>query len=177
MTISTVLILILGIACYFVLPFCIWCFKNDKVKTILTICFFALYLIVLFMGVFGQLEIGNKVVTINFDFSKEWCSKTIGFSFANIGKFDLVINIVMLIPVGMFIYFLSRKKKWWLKILILVGFGFLTGFFIETCQFILPIPRSVQLSDALLNMVSAFLGGMIAWFYTWFISKFIHKKQ
>lgn len=177
MTISTILILILGVLSFFVLPFGIWCIKNEKVKNILTICFFCLYLGVLFCGVFGKLSIGEKVVKIDFDFGGQWCAKTIRWSPTNIGTFDLVINLVMLFPVGMIIFYFVRKKKWWARLLCLIGFGLLTGLLIETCQFILPVPRSVQLSDALLNMTSAFVGGMIAWGYLWFIEKFIHKNR
>lgn len=177
MIISTWLILILGVLSFFVLPFGIWCFKNNKIKNILTIVFFCLYLVVLFCGVFGKLSIDEKVVKIDFEFTEQWCAKAIRWSPTNIGKFDLIINLVMLFPVGMLIYYFSRSKKWWVKLLFLIGFGLLTGVLIETFQFILPISRSVQLSDALLNMTSTFIGGLIAWGYIWFIDKIIHKNS
>ena len=178
MTISTVLIIILGTLFYFVLPFIIWaCFKNEKIKNILTICFFFLYLVVLFIGVFGKLDINDNVVSFSFDFSGSWCAKPINFSLASISTFDLVINIVMLIPVGMFVSYFMKNKNLFLKIISLLGVGLFVGLFIETCQFILPVPRSVQLSDALLNTVSVFVGGLIAWLYLWIIKKFKGNKQ
>ena len=178
MSINTVLVVVLGVICYFVLPFLIWaCVKKEKIRNILTISFFCLYLVVLFIGVFGQLDIGNDLVTFSFDFGGKWCAKKIGFGLTNISKFDLVINLVMLFPVGMLVYYFAKRKKWWVKILLLLGFGLLTGLLIETLQFILPVPRSVQLSDALLNMASTFVGGLIAWGYLWFIDKFIDKKN
>lgn len=177
MTISTVLVLVLGAIFFFVLPFIIWsCFKKEKVQKILTIIYFCCYLCVLVIGVFGVLDIGEKYISFHFDFSHEWCAKTINFSLSNIGKFDLVINLVMLFPAGMFILFLARHKKWWVKLLLLVCIGLAIGISIETLQFILPISRSVQLSDALLNMVSVFVGGLIAWGYLWIISKIFRKK-
>lgn len=178
MTISTVLIIILGALFYFILPFILWaCFKNEKLKTILTICFFSLYLVVLFIGVFGKLDINDNVVSFSFDFSGSWCAKPINFSLASISIFDLVINLVMLIPVGMLASYLMRNKSPFIKIICLLGLGILTGLFIETCQFILPVPRSVQLSDALLNTVSVFVGGLIAWLYLWIIKKIKGNKQ
>ena len=176
MTLSTVLVLIIGVLSYFVLPFLIWWLvKNQKVKNILTIVLFCCYLAVLFIGVFSQLSIGSKFISFKFDFTGKWCAKTINFSLSHITKFDLVINLLMLFPVGMLCFYFMRNKKTWIKILLLLIFGLLTGITIETFQFILPIQRSVQLSDALLNMVSVFVGGMIAWGYLWIIKKI--KKE
>ena len=177
MTISTVLVIVLGAICYFILPFLLWALiKNQKLKTILTTIFICLYLGVLFVWVIGKLSISSKYIIVDFDFSGEWCAKNIRF-FEYISTFDLVINLVMLFPIGMYIYYLAQRKKWWAKILMLLGFGLLTGLFIETCQFILPIPRSVQFSDAVFNMISIFVGGLIAWGEIWFINKFIRKNR
>ncbi|MBP3431993.1 MAG: VanZ family protein [Clostridia bacterium] len=145
-------------------------------QKILTLVFFCLYLVVLFIGVFAELDINSSVVSFKFDFVGTWCSKTINFTFSNITTFDLVINLVMLIPVGMFVFYLSINKKPMTKIILLLAFGLLAGVFIETLQFILPIQRSVQFSDAILNMISTLIGGLIAWDYLWVISK-LRKKN
>ena len=171
MILPTWLVLLIGVVCYLILPIAIWCIKKDNVKNILTILFFCMYLIVLICGVFGQLAISENEIIVNFDFSGPWCSKTINFSLAKIDTFDLVINLLMLFPVGMIAYYFARKKKWWTKLLLLIVFGLAMGMFIETCQFILPIPRSVQLSDVLLNCVSVFVGGLIACGYLAIIKK------
>ncbi|MBQ8909309.1 MAG: VanZ family protein [Clostridia bacterium] len=177
MILPTWLVLLLGVICYFILPVAIWLIKKEKLKNIFTIIFFCLYLGVLFCGVFGKLGIdGNKVV-INFDFGGRWCAKTIKWSLLNISTFDLVINLVMLLPVGMFILYFSQKKKWWVRLILLIFLGFASGALIETCQFILPIQRSVQLSDAILNMVSVFIGGLIAWGYLSVINKIRNKRN
>lgn len=163
MTFPIWLVITLGAVCYLVLPFLIWSLiKNEKIKKIVTIVLFSLYCVVLFVGVFGVINIGGGNVSIAFNFTNKWASKTINFGF-NITKFDLVINLVMLFPVGMFAFFLLQKRKLLTKVLLLVLIGALTGLLIETCQFILPIYRSVQLSDVLLNTVSVFAGGMLAW--------------
>ena len=177
MVLPTWLVLLLGAICYFVLPFAIWLIKKDKLRNTFTIAFFCLYLGVLFCGVFGQLGIDGSRVVIDFDFGGQWCAKTIKWSLINISTFDLVINLVMLLPVGMFTFYFARKKKWWLRLLFLAIFGLLSGTFIETCQFILPIQRSVQLSDVLLNCVSVFAGGLIAWGYLAVIEKIKMNKK
>ncbi|MBE7074126.1 MAG: hypothetical protein E7379_03440 [Clostridiales bacterium] len=171
MILPTWLVLCVGVLCYFALPIAIWCIRKDRVRNILTIVFFCMYLIVLFCGVFGSLAISENQIIVDFDFGGQWCSKTIKWSLSHIATFDLVINLLMLIPVGMMIYYFARKKQWWAKLLILIGFGLLTGLLIETCQFVLPIPRSVQLSDVLLNCLSVTVGGLIAWGYLAIIKK------
>lgn len=175
MTLPTWLVLALGVICYFVLPIAIWCIRKEKLRNAFTILFFCLYLGVLFCGVFGQLGISESQITINFDFGGKWCAKTVKWSLNSIGTFDLVINLLMLFPVGMLVFYFSRKKKWWARLILLVVFGLLSGTFIETCQFILPVPRSVQLSDVLLNAVSVFAGGLIAWGYLAVIKKIKHR--
>lgn len=171
MTFPIWLVITLGAVCYLVLPFLIWALiKNEKTKKIVTIILFSLYCVVLFVGVFGVISFSQGNVNIAFNFTNKWASKTINFGF-NITRFDLIINLVMLFPVGMFAYFLLQKKKLWLKLLLLVLVGALTGLLIETCQFILPIYRSVQLTDVLLNTVSVFAGGMLAWGFLAIIKK------
>lgn len=175
MVLPTWLVLVIGVLSYFLLPFSIWCIKNKGVRTALTILFFVMYLGVLFCGVFGKLSIAEDKIVVKFDFSGEWFAKTINWSLNRIGTFDLVINLVMLFPIGMLIVYFARKRKWWVKLILLIVLGFLSGAFIETCQFVLPIPRGVQLSDALLNMTSTFAGGMIAWIYIAIIQKWNRK--
>ena len=174
MTFNLILVLVMGVLCYFVLPFIIWCcVKNEKAKNILTTIFFCMYLLVLFAGVFGKIGISSKNVSVSFDFGGEWFAKRVNtnLDIRAITKFDLCINIAMLLPVGMFVLYLSRKRKWWLKLLFLLVFGVVSGCFIEFMQYALPIHRSVQITDVLLNTISVVIGGLIAWLYLFVIKK------
>ena len=44
-------------------------------------------------------------------------------------------------------------------------FGVIFGISLETLQFVLPVSRSVQLSDAILNTISVVMGGIIGILY------------
>lgn len=173
MTLPTILVLAVGGFSYLVLPFLIWMPRNNKTKTILSTIFFMLYLGVLVAGVLGQIAISKESISISFDFSGEWFAKTINtkVDFAAITQFDLIINLVMLVPVGMFVLFLARKKRVWLRFVLLCIFGLLSGALIEFMQFALPISRYVQVTDVLLNMASVLGGGIIAWLYLVLIKK------
>ena len=171
MTFPIWLVISLGATCYLVLPFLIWwLIKNEKAKKIVSIVLFGLYCIVLLVGVFGVISFSQGNVNIAFNFTNKWASKTINWGF-NITKFDLIINLVMLFPVGMISYFLLQKKKMLIRIILLIVIGMLTGLFIEACQFVLPIYRSVQLTDVLLNTASVFGGGLLAMGYLSLIKK------
>ena len=103
----------------------------------------------------------NKVYAVP-DFSGKWFNKTINLSFNNIPKFDFVINIIMLIPVGVVCRYLTQNKSFFKRVLILIIVAVVSGILTELWQFILPIPRGVQLSDSLLNMISVLIGGVFA---------------
>ncbi|MBO5394667.1 MAG: VanZ family protein [Clostridia bacterium] len=172
MVFPTWIVLILGVLCYFVLPFAIWCFiKNEKAKNIVTAIFFALYCVVLFCGVFARVSPSLQSVSIVFDFSGAWAAKSINWGFVGISIFDLVINLVMLLPVGMAALYFTRRKRTKVKIVTIVLTALLSGVLIELCQFLLPIPRGVQLSDAVLNAVSVTFGALLAWLYLVVINK------
>ncbi|MGN0787510.1 MAG: VanZ family protein [Candidatus Onthoplasma sp.] len=165
MTINTMLVLILGVFCYFFLPFIILsCFKNEKIKKIIAIILLSLFIVILLVGTWGKLEIGKDVVRINFDFSGKFCDKKINFSFNNLQPFDIIVNLIMMIPIGMFVVMLYNKNFVKMMFLLLIV-GFLSGFFIEFTQFVLPIQRNVQLSDVIFNMISVIMGGLICRIY------------
>ena len=156
------LVAAIGLFFYFIVPFLIIVFvKNRKVSNFLMGTLFVMFLIVLFVGIYFKVSfVDNKVYAVP-DFSKQWFNKTINFSFVNIPLFDLIINIIMLIPVGIFCRFATRFKFAWVRILILLVVAVLSGILTELGQYILPIPRGVQLSDSLLNMGSVLIGGII----------------
>ena len=177
MSFNLIFVLVMGGVCYFVLPFLLWLIKNEKARTVLTIIFFSLFILVLFAGVFGQISIDKKTVSVSFNFDGEWFSKSINTNvdLKNITKFDLIINLVMLLPVGMFVVFMYRKARWWGRAILLVLFGVMSGIFIEIMQYSLPIDRYVQLTDVILNAISVVAGGVIAWIYLGII-KLIRKS-
>ena len=171
MTINTTLTLILGIICYIVLPFLVLLFvKNDKRLKVITIVLLCLYLVILLIGVWGEIDVNRHNITINFDFSGKFCSKKINFNFKNLTTFDILINLFMLIPIGMAIAFL-KKTSYLKSLLIFALVGLICGFAIELTQFILPIQRSVQLSDVIFNMISVLIGGIIGKLYLILLKK------
>ena len=174
---SVKLVLILGLIFYFVVPFIIIVFvKNKKVSNILMTILLIAFLCVLFVGIYFKVTfVGNKVYAKP-DFSGEWFNKTINLRLSNIPKFDFMINIIMLIPIGIVCRYLTQNKKIWARILILIGVAFISGILTELGQYILPIPRGVQLSDSLLNMLSVIIGGIVASFY-YLIKKLILKVK
>ncbi len=171
MTISTILIIVLGLIFYFALTL-VFLFFKDKVKIILFNIWFVLFLVVLIVGVFGKLDINKNFTNITFDFSAYWFNKSINFSFKNITKFDLLINLFMLIPVGVYFDFILTKQKFSKRLVIVLFIGLGFGLGIEFCQFMLPIQRGVQLSDALLNAASVIIGYLIFELY-----RLIFKKK
>lgn len=160
------LVLAVGLICYFIVPFIIIMFvKNKRVSNALMFTLLAVFLVVLFVGIYFRVSfVGNKVYAVP-NFSGEWFNKTINVSFKNIPKFDLVINLIMLIPIGIVCRYATNKKPLWKRILILVVVAVVSGVLTELGQFILPIPRGVQLSDSVLNMISVLIGGCVASLY------------
>lgn len=160
---SVYLVLAIGLVFYFIIPFIIISFvKSRRVSKIFMMLLFIVFLVVLFIGIYFKVSfVNNKVYAVP-DFSGKWFNKTINLSLTNIPKFDFVINIIMLIPVGIVCRFLNQRKEVWKRILILVLVAFISGILTELGQFILPIPRGVQLSDCLLNMLSVLIGGIFA---------------
>ena len=51
------------------------------------------------------------------------------------------------------------------KFIALGVWGFATGLLLEALQFVLPVYRSVQLSDVLLNALSVLIGGGMGMLY------------
>lgn len=163
MEISTVLCYGLAAICFILLPLVLLnVIKDRKKMNIAATVIFCCYLLVLFVGVFGKVEVGSSTTKISLDFSGQWCTKSIKWNFSHLSTFDIVVNLVMLIPVGIFVaYFAHRKWKIWGLLIFLVFIGIASGCFIEIFQFILPVPRSVQLSDIVFNTISVFVGGLV----------------
>ena len=130
--------------------------KNGKFTKI-----FNSILIIPFIGIMLSLTLGRvsfgKYVEVEFVSAGGWCDKTI-YLFQKFGIRDMIINLAMLTPIGVFAW--SFKRRFVKNILISAFFGLLFGFTIESLQFILPIARTVQIQDILFNMLSSVIGGL-----------------
>lgn len=159
MKFPTVLVVVCGIFFYLVAPILIFKFKQKKIRNICIFSYVIIFLLVLLAGVWGKLDIGKTWITVNFDFTHAWCAKTVKWSFLHLTIFDVIINLLMLIPIGT-MFTLCHKQK--LCKILITGFliGFSIGVFIELTQLVLPVYRSVQLSDVIFNAISVLLGAM-----------------
>ena len=176
-SVSTPLAIVVTVACFVVLPVAIMlCIKNDKVLNILTCCLAVAFVAGLCICVFATVSIGKDMVKINFVNNGQWCAKNIKFSFANLSKTDVLINLTMLFPLGAFFVVFAKQQNIKFQMFWSLPAGLAVGLFIETWQFILPVNRSVQISDALFNAVSVFVG---AAFYTliWLLRCKLYKKH
>lgn len=166
MVISTPIVTILALFCYLVLPLVVLLVvKNQKIlKTIITSLLFV-YLIILTIGVWARVEITKTCVKIAFDYSSEWFSKNINYGFKYLKPFDAFVNILLLVPLGLSYALLAQNplnKHFYLKLFII---GLIVGIVIEAGQYMLPVKRSVQLSDVVFNTISMLIGGILGVFY------------
>ena len=178
MVISSVFCYVLFVALFLVCPIVLsLLYKKERLNKILAYCLLGLYTIALVIGVFTKASIKNGVFSIRLDYSAGWANKTIKFNILKTRKVDFLINSVLLFPIGVILsLFLSYKNKPIKKQLIsLLVVGFVIGLFIEFMQFLLPIARSVQLSDLLLNTISSVMGGLYFVFVN-SITKKLRKK-
>lgn len=163
LVLNTRVVAIIALACFFVLPVLLVCLiKNKKVLNTIIWSVFGFYLLCLILGVWAKVGITRTKITISLDYSYGFCSESIRWGFNRLGFFDVWINLVMLIPVGVMLAFYSKKNFvktlcWSLVI------GLLLGFVIEAVQFILPVKRYIQLSDVVFNSISVVLGVLFGW--------------
>lgn len=155
---NTYIVFALVVIYYAIVPiFLSLCPRSDRTRKTAYLVYLILFIPVLVCGVFGKVNIG-KIVTITFEKSGGIADKVFNFSPITKDVRDIVINIFMLVPMGLATYNLSNKHR----LLKAVLFGLLTGAFIETMQFILPIARSPQLTDIILNTISSLVGAVYA---------------
>ncbi|CAM3419470.1 VanZ family protein [Nosocomiicoccus ampullae] len=72
---------------------------------------------------------------------------------------NIGMNIVLFIPLGFFIYLIT-EKDFLTSIL-----GCLLSISIETLQYILPLGRTTNIDDVILNVVGTLIGILIAYFF------------
>ena len=161
MRLNLIFVLIVLIVFYFIVPLLVLFFiNNDKIYARFKRIYLSLFFIVLFIGVFGKIDMNNKVIFIGFDFSGGFFSKQIITAFPRF-KLDILLNVLMLIPVGEILFLDKVKLNKNITIFSSFLIGFFIGVFIELLQFVLPVVRLVQLSDIIYNSISSVLGYII----------------
>lgn len=170
MKLNTTLVLIIALVAYFVLPIFLLLIKNKRAQNITLWCLFVIYACVLLVGVWAKVDVNKQFVNISCDFSTGWANKQISWSFKNLTTFDICINLIMFVPVGMVVWIKTDKLSLLKKFFTLLIVGLICGLFVEISQFVLPVPRSVQFSDVIFNTISVLIGGIICWFYQTVIS-------
>ena len=171
MKLNTTLVIILVAIFYLVLPFLIMLIKNKKTQRVLSIVSLCIFIAFLVVGTLGKIDISKTTTTITFEKFGNWFDKNINLSFENLTKQDIIINLLMLIPIGTFTCYCFENSKIWKKIFISLTIGFICGMLIEFCQFMFPVPRSIQLSDVVFNAISVLFGALICMLYQYIINK------
>lgn len=161
-----IILVVIGVfVFYLIVPMCIWfSARNSKTGKVLTTVFAILYVIILFFGITSRIFFKDSIAIIEIGFSTNWCDKVINFSLVDIDKIDLLINLIMLIPVGLVVVYFNRRTLI-NRFIMLFVIGVIFGIGLETLQFVLPVSRSVQLSDAILNTISVVMGGILGILY------------
>lgn len=158
MQLDSMMVAVIALVCYFVLPLAlILTIKNIKTLKIVTRVLAVVYAVILVIGVWSRVSVRDGVVNISFDYSQGFLSKEISWGFSSLSFVDVALNLVMLIPVGIIFSVLSPEP---IKMQLIWSFviGLSLGIIIELGQFMLPVRRSVQLSDVLFNTLSVILG-------------------
>ncbi len=159
-TLNMTFIIITAVVVLFIVPTAIiLSCKNIQAFRIIMWIFAILFIICLLAFVLLYVEIYKSYVTIEFRLEGGWFSKNIELNLKK-SKIDILVNTLMLMPLGAPLMALFYKKGVKLKLLWATIIGLGIGVFIEFCQFMLPIPRTVQVTDALLNMISLFIGAV-----------------
>ncbi len=173
MTIATWVVVVVAVFAYVVLPTAMLILIKDKSKVkILTAILTILYVVVLVLGVTSKVVFDAEHVVIKFEYGTDWCNKFINWNIFSGKLGDIAINIVLLFPLGATVNVFSKGTlgKVALKCAIV---GCIVGLLIECSQFVFPVTRSVQLSDVILNTLSAVLGGL----YYYLICRINYRKQ
>lgn len=145
--------IIVGLIFVIVLPILIFIFlfKHKKSFNFFTTFYFICYFVSLFILTTAQIKFSNSLVTINLAFDNNWFSpKLIIFGG---GTFNIFINIIMFFPLGLLTFWVNKKHKFIYTII----FSFIISVFVETMQLILPVNRTTELFDIILNTISGII--------------------
>ena len=175
MKIPILFVIITIVLFYIILPLLIWvCARRTKLGKVIVILCSVLFGIVLFFGITSKVTIADSYVIVDVDYTCKWFNTEINLNLFDMDKIDFFINITMLIPIGLVVVYFSKRKPF-SKLLILTIVGLVMGLTLECLQFVLPVYRSVQLSDVILNTISVFLGGCLGIAYDFILNK-VRKK-
>lgn len=142
--------LIFTIAFFFLFPIIV-IFKKRK---IFIYSYFICYLFLLLAGVLLDITINYQTITLNILITNRWFSNTP--IIANFSTLGILINLILLFPLGIIIPLLNSKLRIYKIILLGVSLSLL----IEILQFSLPIKRYPELLDIINNTISVILGYM-----------------
>jgi len=124
-------------------------FKNKRaILKILMSILLLVYIFAIFVGTTAVITIKPTSMIIDYDFSIGWFSMS--FLWAGSTKMNFFINIIMMFPVGLFVFSFCKEYL----VLKTILFSFILSFIIETYQFILPVARNTEILDLILNTLS-----------------------
>lgn len=146
--------------------------KNRKCLINITIILLVIYLIIMILGVWTRVVIQGDIVKVSLDYSGGWLSKSIRWGVKGLKLSDALINLFLLVPIGISMAVLIPYKVKF-KVIYMFLLGLIIGFIIEVGQFVLPVYRSVQLTDVVINGISMVLGNFLGSFYILIRSKII----
>jgi len=172
MQINLILAITMFIILFFVFPTLsiIIFFNKPKTLKVIAITSFVVYLMLLSVLVFGKVSITKQYVKIDFSNSASWFS--LNFLWFNLGKDNIVYNIVMLFPVSAFVYGVFKDKIFLRTVLI----SFIISFCIEFFQFVLPVLRTTEVFDILANVLSGIIG-FCYFSLIYYVSKKVYNKS
>lgn len=177
MRLNTILVFVILIVFYFLVPvLALFLRDNDKIYRKFRAIYLSLFFIVLIIGVLGKIDLNKNVVYIGFDFSSGFFNKTIITKFPKF-KFDIYINLIMLLPIGEFVFIENLKKGKFFSEFDSFLYGVLIGIVIEFLQFVLPVDRLVQISDIIYNGISSLIGFIIFSLIFYFYKMIIKLKN
>ncbi len=167
MEINLILAIVLVFILFVILPSItiFICINNKHILKILGILYFVIYLLGLVILTFSKVVFTNKEIIITFITNNKWFS--LNFLWANFSASNILLNLVMLFPVGAFIISLNTKKGFIKTIIV----SFVISLIIEILQFILPVNRTTEVLDIVLNVISGIIG------YAYFNFVFLFSKR
>lgn len=169
MEINLIVAIILLIVFIVVLPsIAIFVFINNaRILKILSIISFVLFLICLGFLVFGNVSFKNGNIVLTLQTNNKWFSMI--FLWGSFSVTNILLNIFMLFPVGAFCL-CNFKKHTFIKTLLI---SFVISVTIELLQFVLPVNRSTEILDVILNTLS----GAIGYLYFYLVFKFSNNYK
>lgn len=157
-TIPTLVILLVVLIVFTILPTALSLFlKNKKLDKIFSIIGIISFIILTLTLTLFNTSLNMKVTKISFNPCSNWFNRPFNFKFWDVILNDLLINALMLAPLGVMV---TQKRKAENKKSFIWSLlaGLMLGTFIEVSQAILPYGRFPALSDVILNTFSSMLG-------------------